>query len=236
MFTATQKATNVKSPSAASISVEFNVHSSCYNDFFLLRTPIIINGRPSVIKVVNGEPVLRFSGISVKLSAILQQAVAPVATKHGVYQVDNFYYEQVALFLMKFQAKSSLKQFLTDNEAVQKELSSAIANLFKEAAKSSKWPQSSQSPSMEQIHVAADAKVYLVSPAVGRLPEVHQINLVNHSFMVETWKRSKLFDFTSTMFTRPPAADKSGECIELLNVFSVHKQEYCCISRDANYC
>ena len=211
MSTAKQKATNVKSPSAASSSVEFNVHSSCYNDFFLLRTPIIINGRPAVIKVVNGEPVLRVSGISVKLSAILQQAVAPVATKHGVYQVDNFYYEQVALFFMKFQSKSSLKQFVTDKEAVKKELSSAIANLFKEAAKSSEWQQSSQSPSMEQIHVAVDAKVYLVSPAVGRSPEVNQINSANHSFMVETWKRSKLFDFTSTLFTKPPANEYS-EC------------------------
>ena len=191
--------------------VEFNVHSSCYNDFFLLRTPITINGRPAVIKVVNGEPVLRVSGISVTLSAILQQAVAPVTTKHGVYQVDNFYYEQVALFLAKFKSKSSLKQFLTDKEAVQNELSSAIDNLFKEEAKFSKQPQSSRSPSMEQIHVAVDAKVYLVSPAVGHTPEVHQINSVNHSFMVETWKRSKLFDFTSTLFSKP-AANEYSEC------------------------
>ena len=209
-----EQATHAKSIDAAT-SVELNVHSSCYNDFFLLRTPITINGRPAVIKVVNGEPVLRISAISVKLSAILQQAVAPVASKHGVYQVDNFYYEQVALYSVKFQSKSSLKQFLTDKETVKEELSSAVANLFEQEAKSSKQPRSSQSPSIEQIHVVVDVKVYLVSPAVGHSPEVQQINFVNHSFMVETWIRSKLFDFSSAMFNfikRPAPANMIGEC------------------------
>ena len=224
-----EKATNEKPSSPGSSIVELKVHSSCYKDFFLLRTPITINGRPAVIEEVNGEPVLGVSGISVKLSAILQQAVAPVATKHGVYQVDNFYYEQVALFSINFQSKSSLKQFLTDKEAVQKELSSAISNLFKESAKLSKQLdlQSSRSPdpSMEQIHdvlaVADTAKVYLVSPAIGHSPAVQQINHANHSFMFETWKRSKLFDFSSTIFTEPPSVNISGEC----NNRSTYNQE-----------
>ena len=175
--------------------VEFNVHSSCYNDFFLLRTPITINGHPAVIKVVNGEPVLRVSGISVKLSAILQQAVAPVATKHGVYRVDNFYYDQVALCSITFQSKSSLKQFLTDKEAVQNELSSAIANLFEVELIKATQPQS---PSMEEITVGVE--VYLVSPNSRTSAEIRRVNLANYASIVRRWQESKLFDFNDTMF------------------------------------
>ena len=186
-------------PSFARASdVEFNVHSSCYNDFFLLRTPITINGRPAVIKVVNGEPVLRVSGISVKLSAILQQAVAPVATKHGVYRVDNFYYDQVALCSITFQSKSSLKQFLTDKEAVQKELSSAIANLFEVELIKATQPQSSQSPSTEEITVGLE--VYLVSPNSRTSAEIRRVNLANYASIVRRWQESKLFDFNNTTF------------------------------------
>ena len=186
-------------PSFARASdVEFNVHSSCYNDFFLLRTPITINGHPAVIKVVNGEPVLRVSGISVKLSAILQQAVAPVATKHGVYQVDNFYYDQVALCSITFQSKSSLKQFLTDKEAVQNELSSAIANLFEVELIKATQSQSSQSPSTEEITVGVE--VYLVSPNARTSAEIRRVNLANYASIVRKWQESKLFDFNDTTF------------------------------------
>ena len=186
-------------PSFARASdVEFNVHSSCYNDFFLLRTPITINGHPAVIKVVNGEPVLRDSGISVKLSAILQQAVAPVAIKHGVYRVNNSYYEQVALCSITFQSKSSLKQFLTDKEAVQKELSSAIANLFEVELIKPTQSQSSQSPSTEEITVGVE--VYLVSPNSRTSAEIRRVNLANYASIVRRWQESKLFDFNDTTF------------------------------------
>lgn len=89
---------------------EINLHFSLYGDFFLLRLLITIDGQPAVIQRVNEEPALRLNDVSASLLEIFQQAVSPVLTKHGVYKANTFYYEQVPLFSMEFQSRSSLKQ------------------------------------------------------------------------------------------------------------------------------
>ena len=181
--------------------VEFDHHSFYYSDFFLLKTSKSVNGCPAEIKEVKTEPVLWVKGVSIKLSTITNQAVAPALNKLGVYRVEtNFYCMQhELLYEIKFHSKSSLEQFLIEKVTVQKELELAIAELWGREGKSTL----SQFPSSEDIKVVVDIKVYLLSPRdAGHPPEVIQVNLANRIFVTQKWKRSKQFEFSSTLFNQ----------------------------------
>ena len=200
-----------------SSSVEFNLHSSCYSDFFLLRIPICFNGHLAETKVINGklmlvasQPYISTDTVSAQLSIVSLKAVSPVLSKYGVYQLDFFYHEQVpgVLYSINFRSKSSLKHFLTNKESVQKELALAINSVCEFSAKPAS--KCSRSP---LVDVTCEVIVYLVSPptAGNHLPKVRQVKLANYPFIAQMWQKSKLFDFTNAMFTDKDTDD--GMCM-----------------------
>lgn len=182
-----------------------NLHSSYYSDFFLLRTPININGRLADIKIVKGEPSLVTDESNVKLSTISLKCMDPVLLKHGVYHINTFYYEKVPLYSVSFRFKSSLKRFLSNREDVQRELASTIATKVKLMHHS----RFQSTGTDYTINVDILVQVYLVSPNTPRSPAC-QVTLSNYRKIAQRLENSKQFDFNDTMFVDGPTIGKTN--------------------------
>lgn len=180
-----------KNPSQESLD---DHHLSYHSNFFLIRIAVTVDGRDSVVEVIDGIPKLVYSqhldGVaSVQLSPdTLLRAVRPVLQKHGVRCVDIFYNEKEPLYSVTFPS-NSLKLFLSDKKIVCEELDIAIS-------KHDKVKEECRHHSLKVINV----DVYFVSPD-GISPEIFRVNLANYTSIAEAWRNSKMFDFSHAMFT-----------------------------------
>ena len=71
------------------VDPDFNIHTSYHNDFFLLRTRVLVNGENATIELVKGdsygEPVMNFchdgNTISTKLWSI-ENSLSPILRQY----------------------------------------------------------------------------------------------------------------------------------------------------------
>ena len=205
-------------PSEA-IPIQFNLHSCYYNAFFLLRTLIAINGTPAEIKIdPSGTSRIQHSesGIDYPLSSLVPGVAITLSEKHGVYHIDTFYHEQVALFSVVFPSQSGLRKFLENKEQVESDLTEVLSTQFNTGPKASQQtpPQANQSlvsgqdqsRQESQLQVTINVELFLASPARSseqeeQPSEVHKVTLATFEHFIEKWQQSKLFDFDSSMFS-----------------------------------
>ena len=179
------------------VDSDFNIHTSYHNDFFLLRTKVLVNGENATITSVkegsHDEPVMSFrhdgSTISTKLW-LIANAISPILHKCGVYHVDTFYYEQSPLFHVVFSSESCLKKFLQEIGDVKSLMEVELLSILSEYLKT-------ESPQWLTTIVQPD--LFLVSPSRQEAgeAEVHLVTAENCSTFVAHWKDSKLFNFAS---------------------------------------
>ena len=162
--------------------------TSYHNDFFLLRTKVLVNGenaKISSVKEGSHEPVISFrhdsSTISTKLW-LIANTISPILHKYGVYHVDTFYYEQAPLFHVVFSSESCLKEFLQEIGDVKHLMEVELLSMF------------SQHHKTEQLAVEVQPDVLLVSPDRQKT-NFDLVTAENCSTSVAHWKESKLFDF-----------------------------------------
>ena len=175
------------------IDPDFKIHTSYYNDLFLLRTRVFVNGEKTEIKSVKeGKyegPVLNFyqsdSTINIKLH-VIASTVSPILVQYGVYHVDTFYYEQSPLFHVVFTSESCLKSFIGAIGEVKSALELKLQSLFLNNLKT-------------QLTVEVQPDLFLVSPnrQETKGAEVLLVTAENCSTFVTRWTDSKLFDFGS---------------------------------------
>ena len=179
------------------VDPDFNIHTSYHNDFFLLRTRVLVNRENTEIRSVReGKyegPVLNFlhsgSTISTKLSSILK-AVSPILVQFGVCHVDAFYYEQSPLFLVVFFSESCLKNFIVAIGEVQSCLEPKLQSLFQKSVL--------ETEPLQQLTVEVQPDLFLVSPNPHETKGAKLRHLVTETdcSTFAIWKDSKLFDFT----------------------------------------
>ena len=172
------------------IDPDFNIQTSYHNDFFLLRTRVLVNGENTEIRSVRDEgPVLNFcnSTVSTKLSSI-SKTVSPILVQYGVYHVDTFYYEQSPLFHVVFTSESCLKSFILAIGEVKSALEPKLQSLFSNNLKTE---------SEQQLNVEVQPELFLVSPSRQKTKgaKCHLVTAENCSTFVARWKDSKLFEF-----------------------------------------
>ena len=182
----------------ATLEVDPNlyIHTSYYNDLFLLRTRVLVNGDNTEIRSIKeGKyegPALNFclsgSIISTKLH-LVASIVSPILVRYGIYHVDTFYYEQSPLFHVVFSSESCLKNFILATEEVKSALESQLQILF-----SSELKSILESP--QHLNVEIQSDLFLVSPN-RQGAELHLVTEENCSDILACWKNSKLFDFIS---------------------------------------
>ena len=179
------------------VDPDFEIHTSYYNDFFLLRTRVLVNGENTEIRSVReGKyegPALNFchsgSTISTKLR-LIASTVSPILVQFGVYHVDTFYYEQSPLFHVVFSSELCLKNFILATEEVKSALEPKLQSLLSSNLKTL---------SAQQLTVEVHLDLFLVSPnhQLIKGAEVHLVTADTCSNFVTRWKNSKLFDFGS---------------------------------------
>ena len=181
------------------VDSDFNIHTSYHNDFFLLRTKVLVNGENATITSVKEgvyeEPVLNFrhggTTISAKLWS-LTSTLSPVLAQYGVYHVNTFYYEQSPLFHLVFSSESSLRLFLVKISKVRSAMQSELQSVL---MKTSHVDQTES----QSFTVKVQPELFLVSPNLQKTTgaELHLVTTENCSNFVTRWKNSKLFDFGS---------------------------------------
>ena len=191
LFIAMQRLVDVE------VDSDFNIHTSYHNDFFLLRTRVLVNGENAKIcSVKEGsyeEPVMSFSHDGITISTklwLIANTISPILHKCGIYHVDTFYYEQSPLFHVVFSSESCLKKFLQEISDVKHLMEAELLSMFSQDLKT-------ESPQWLTTIVQPD--LFLVSPSqceVGEA-EVHLVTAENCSTFVAHWKDSKLFNFGS---------------------------------------
>ena len=176
------------------IDPEFNIRTSYHNDFFLLRTKVLVNGENATIRSKEGnyeEPVMSFchgeSTISTKLWSI-KNTISPILYKCGIYHVDMLYYEQSPLFHVVFSSEPCVMRFLREIQTIKNAMQ---VELFRSMKASQTASQS--------FTVKVQPELFLVSPnrQERKGAELHLVTTENCSCFVTRWKNSKLFDFGS---------------------------------------
>ena len=201
---------------------DFKIHTSYHNSFFILRTPIHINGLPVQIRSTGQGPLLSFTQSGVTISVRLweiSRLVGPIFLKYGVYNVDTFYYDQCPLFQVAFPSEASLKRFLLASDtAMSSEVESALSGMLTQRSQSSesgkalntsirakvklfelKAQSSEPGKALDStpLNVKAKVELFLVSPSheKNKAAVIHPITLSNLSLCTSLWKNSELFEF-----------------------------------------
>ena len=179
----------------------FNIRTSYHNDFFLLRTKVLVNGENATITYKEGsyeDPVMSFcyggSTISTKLWSI-ENTISPILHKCGIYHVDMFYYEQSPLFHVVFSSESCVMKFLQEIQAVKNAMQVELNSVLFRSVKTSRVHKTAS----QSFTVKVQPELFLVSPnrQERKGAELHLVTTENCSLFVTRWKNSKLFDFES---------------------------------------
>ena len=101
-------------------------HTAYYNNFFLLRTPVTVNGQPAQLGwSSDGELTFscRYPKLTLPLHSI-RASLEEVVKTHGVSRVGDDYCEQVPLFPVSFSSEYNLRKFLLHKDTIQQQLGS----------------------------------------------------------------------------------------------------------------
>ena len=158
--------------------VRLTPHTAYYNNFFLLRTPVTVNGQPAQVGCSSGGELTlscRYPNLSLSLHSI-RASLQEVVKNHGVSRVGDVYCEQVPLFPVSFSSEYNLRKFLLHRDTIQQQLGSLFPKL--------------------PTHVKL--QLFLVTPdAVVKDARVMEVTLENHSACMALFKESELFDYWS---------------------------------------
>lgn len=173
---------------------DFNIHTSIHNDFFLLRTRVLVNDKNTEIRSIrNGKyvrAVFYYSGNDTGIKLLLVvNTVSTVLHQYGVYHVDTFYCGvQSLLFRTVFSTELCLKKFILAIGEIKSALELQLQTLF-----------TIETKSVQQLTVKVQSELFLVSPSQqkAKRPEINLVTAENYSNSLIRWKDSELFDFRS---------------------------------------
>ena len=184
------------------VDPEFNIRTSYHNDFFLLRTRVLVNGENATITSEEAgsyeDPVMSFchggGTISTKLWWI-ENTISPILHKCGIYHVDMFYYEQSPLFHIVFSSESCVMEFLQEIQTVINAMQVELQLVFFRSVKASHLYQMTS----QSFAVKVQPELFLVSPnrQESKGAKLHRVTTENCSLFVTRWRNSKLFDYES---------------------------------------
>ena len=119
-----------RSETAANKLLQFPVHTTYYNSFFILRTEVILNGQPAEIGCSDdseltlccryfplpGEPSATKPSVSIPS---ISTKVESILKNNGVHETGNFFCEDSPLFQVTFSSENMLKKFLQSKPNVE---------------------------------------------------------------------------------------------------------------------
>ena len=112
--------------------LRLTTHTTYYSNFFLLRTPVTIDGQPAQVGCSSdGELTLscRYPSLTLPLHSI-RASLEEVVKIHGVSGVGDIHCEEVPLFPVSFSSEYNLRKFLISRETAQQQLESLFPVRF----------------------------------------------------------------------------------------------------------
>jgi len=144
-----------------------------YNNLFLLRTPIAINGQLAEIGCSMGTGTCeltlncRYPSVRIAMDSISAELI-PILKKTGVHEVTNFWCDgEVPLFGIAFSSQYGLKKLLRCTETVQAELASTLSRMFTEKHRADTIQLASRAAQIEVPLEAIGEPETLIPVAVG---------------------------------------------------------------------
>ena len=176
--------------------VRFTPHTTYYNNFFLLRMPVTINGQLAQVGCSGNEELTlncRYPSINISLS-VVSDKLEGILRKYGVSQVVNFWCEEVLLLHITFSSEHGLRRLLRLRERAQKE----VASLLSAELMVQYTPTDAGRAALYILPTAVKIEVFLIRPdTVKNTAQVEPVSLANHSACLALWKESEVFNFSS---------------------------------------
>ena len=170
-----------------------SLHTSYFNNFFILRTEVVINGQHAVVGAnEKGWLTLnsRYPEVGVTFDSLVSD-VNECLRCHGMKGVTNYWCEDVPLFEIKVSSQEDLKCLLRMEKRVKEELFSMIAARITVQLQSP--DASAPHPS---LHVLVQPHIYLLIPdnckMDGRVIKVTKDNIAS---CIALCANSNVFDF-----------------------------------------
>ena len=153
--------------------IRLTPHTAYYNNFFLLRTPVTVNGQPAQVGSSSGGELTlscRYPNLSLSLHSV-RASLQEVVKNHGVSRVGDVCCEQVPLFPVSFSKEYNLRKFLLHRDTIQQQLGSLFPKLS----------------------TSVKLQLFLVTPDImGKNTQVMEVTLKNHTACMALFKESEM--------------------------------------------
>ena len=176
----------IQTLSVGSSNLFQHAHTAYNLSFFLLRSPLMMNGQPAQITSDDGYLTLscRYPPVSITFDSLITEVDA-VVKKYGLEGVSNYWCEEVPLFELKLSSQHGLRIFLRLQDKVQKELESRITAALAQRHQSA-----------GPIVVCAHTEVHMLTPRPERKDaEVLLVTAENLDTCATIWRESEVFNF-----------------------------------------
>ena len=153
--------------------LRLTTHTTYYSSFFLLRTPVTINGQPAQVGCSSeGKLTLscRYPSLILPLHSI-RASLEEVVKIHGVSRVGDTHCEEVPLFPVSFSSENSLRKFLINRYPAQQQLESLfpvrLPTHDQQSASDWSTPDQQASPPLICSPLAANSQLVINSPLMA---------------------------------------------------------------------
>ena len=166
--------------------LNFSPHTGYHLTFFVLKTPLMMNGQPAQITSDDGYLTLscRYPPVSITFDSLITEVDA-VVKKYGLEGVSNYWCEEAPLFELKLSSQHGLRKFLRLQDQVQKELASRITAALAQRHQSA-----------DPIVVIAHTEVHMLTPRPERKDaQVLLVTSENLDTCTTIWRESEVFNF-----------------------------------------
>ena len=162
---------------SSSIQLKLLPYTTYYNNSFLLRTEIVVNGQRAQVDIdERGWLTLncRYPKAAITFDSLIQQVNA-ILQNYLIHGVSQYWCEEMPLFQLKVSCPDDLKKLFSLEKEIQDELALKFNDSFKALLQSSKT-------SSPRLVVTVQMEVYFLIPDSvrkdGKLIRVHKNNVI----------------------------------------------------------
>ena len=199
------------SASLGQLSQQLRPHTTFYNNCFLWRTKIIVNGQDAQVGVnENGWLTLncRHPHVGITFDSLIRR-VDEILHSHGIHGVSQYWCEDMPLFQLKVTGPSDLRKLFSLEKKLQKDLAVMMNKEMKGLL------QTSNPDASPRLLVQVASEIYLLTPNnVEKNGKLMKINKKNFMSGMDLFAGSAVFDFGALFraYRINPAQEDEGMC------------------------
>lgn len=167
-------------------------HTTFYNNFFLWRTDIRVNGHNIQVGLNKDEEiVLQISEPQLEIPFNwLVQCVRKILQSHQLPEVTRYWYEKAPLFLLEVTCSEDLTKLFTQEDVIQEEVAMELRRKMESLRTSKSTPATTDS-----LHVSVQTDVYHMTLGNDvKKAKVFCVRNSSHNLFIKHFSESAIFD------------------------------------------